>query len=298
MNSPAPDACAACARLELAPHLRVAGSAGEQGLIPTTGRFGTTLGDIVRRPTRGHMQLDRMPSDAQLTEAYAEAESWDYVGEEAGQRTTARPVLEHIERHVERGRLLDLGCWVGFLFAEARDRGWQTIGVEPSVFASRHARQVLGLEVITTDLFSGEIGRGHFQAVMLGDVIEHLPRPGDALERAASQLAPGGVICLLLPDPGSVVARLMRARWWSVIPTHVQYFTRRSVSTMLNRHDFEVVSMGTAPKAFSVAYYLGRVSGYSPLAGRALVRAAERAGVAGRMWAPDLRDRMEVIARA
>jgi len=67
---------------------------------------------------------------------------------------------------------------------------------------------------------------------------------------------------------------------------------------MLNRHDFEVVSMGTAPKAFSVAYYLGRVSGYSPLAGRALVRAAERAGVAGRMWAPDLRDRMEVIARA
>ena len=55
--------------------------------------------------------------------------------------------------------------------------------------------------------------------------------------------------------------------------------------------------MDTQPKAFTVRYYLGRVTGYSHPAARALVWAAERAGLAGRLWTPDFRDRMLVIAR-
>ena len=71
------------------------------------------------------MQLQRMPPAAVLSEAYAEAASEDYIDEEAGQRATARATLERIERWVSPGRLLDLGCWVGFLCAEARERGWR-----------------------------------------------------------------------------------------------------------------------------------------------------------------------------
>jgi hypothetical protein len=89
----------------------------------------------------------------------------------------------------------------------------------------------------------------------------------------------------------------MGARWWSVLPTHVQYFTRSSLVTLLGRHGWEVLEVGTAPKAFSVRYYLGRIGGYSPPAARALIRGAEAVGVAERMWAPDFRDRMGVIAR-
>ena len=55
--------------------------------------------------------------------------------------------------------------------------------------------------------------------------------------------------------------------------------------------------MATQPKAFSVEYYLSRIGGYSAVAGRALVRGASAVGVADRMWAPDFRDRMLVIAR-
>ncbi|MEA2478993.1 MAG: hypothetical protein QOJ07_915, partial [Thermoleophilaceae bacterium] len=56
--------------------------------------------------------------------------------------------------------------------------------------------------------------------------------------------------------------------------------------------------LGTAPKAFSVRYYLSRIGGYSPPLAGALVRGAQLAGVADRMWAPDFRDRMAVVARA
>ena len=289
--------CSACGSSSLSAHLSVRGTAGEQGLIPTTDAYGTALGDIARCGDCGHMQLDRFPPEATLLSLYEDAASEDYVDEEAGQRLTARIALERIERWVPRGRLLDLGCWVGFLLAEARDRGWETVGVEPSAFASAYARETLGLDVRQEDLFAADLPPGSFDAVVLGDVIEHLVDPGAALDRIATLLGPGGVVYLALPDAGSALARRMGARWWSVIPTHVQYFTRASLMTLLRRHGFQPLFAGTAPKTFTVRYYLERTAGYSgPLAG-ALVRGAEAAGVADRPWAPDFRDRMAVVAR-
>jgi SAM-dependent methyltransferase len=295
--------CAACGSADLVAHLRVAGDAGPDGLIPTTDRFGTALADIVRCERCGHRQVEPMPSAATLGEAYADAASEDYVEEEAGQRETARRALARIEAHIPPShngggrRLLDLGCWVGFLLVEARERGWETVGVEPSAFASGYARDRLGLDVRTEDLLTADLPAGHFDAVVLGDVVEHLPDPGAALERIARLLRPGGIVWLALPDAGSVVARRLGARWWSVIPTHVQYFTRGSLRTLLEGRGWTVLDVRTAPKAFTVRYYLERVGGYSPAAARALVRGARAAGMAERMWAPDFRDRMAVIAR-
>ncbi len=276
--------------------MRVAGEMGEQGLIPTTKEFGTALGDIVFCGDCGHMQLDRFPSEAELDAAYAEAASDDYVDEQAGQLESAKRVLERVERFTRPGPILDLGCWVGFLLAAARDRGWQATGIEPSTFASGYARDRLGLDVRTEELFTADLPAGHFNAVVMGDVLEHLTRPGDALERVSELLSEDGVLVLLLPDAGSPLARRMGKRWWSVIPTHVHYFTRRSATTMLGRHGYRVRTIATDPKAFTVRYYLNKGGGYLPWLSRTLIKAAERLGMAERMWAPDFRDRMVVIA--
>jgi SAM-dependent methyltransferase len=291
--------CAACGAGGLRAHMAVRGAIGQQGLVPSTDRFGTALADIVRCPRCGHRQVDPMPEESILAPAYAEAASADYIAEEAGQRETARRVLERIERHATgRGALLDLGCWVGFLLAEARARGWRTTGVEPSAFGSAYARDRLGLDVVTSDLFSAALPADAFDAVTLGDVIEHLTAPAEALRRIRGLLAPGGVLWLALPDAGSTVARALGRRWWSVLPTHVQYFTRGSMVTLLWRSGFEVLEVGTAPKAFTVGYYLERLRGYSPPVSRAALGLATAAGVADRMWAPNFRDRMAVLARA
>src|SRR5256885_1167199 len=134
------------------------------------------------------MQLERMPAEAELWEAYGEAESTDYVEEEAGQRATARAILGRIEAHTEVGALADLGCWVGFLLSEAGARGWNPLGVEPSGFASAYARDRLGLDVRTAGLFDAKLPEGSFDAIFMGDVIEHIPAAGGAVERAGNLL--------------------------------------------------------------------------------------------------------------
>lgn len=243
------------------------------------------------------MQVATFPSTATLDEAYAEVSEAAYLEEEAGQRATAAVALDRIERHVGRGTICDLGCWVGFLLSEAERRGWNAHGVEPSAFAARFARDRLGLRVQQATLDDAELPAGRADAIVLGDVIEHLPEPGTTLNRIADLLAPRGVLYLALPDAGSRVARALGARWWSVLPTHVQYFTRSSMVRLLDRHGYALEWIGTAPKAFTVRYYADRLTGYSPRIAAALVEASARLGVADRLVWPDFRDRMAVVAR-
>lgn len=294
---PRTDRCAACGGERLQPHWQIRGFTGRAGLIPTTDEYGTALADVVRCRGCGHMQLARFPSEEFLSSGYQEAESVAYVEEESGQRLTAARALAQIERWHAVGSLLDLGCWVGFLMAEARKRGWETAGVEPSRFASAYAREVLGLSVHEADLFGADLGGKRFDAIALHDVIEHLPSPGPALDHVHRFAASDAVIHLTLPDAGSRLARAMRWRWWSVIPTHVHYFTRHSITILLQRHGWHVQEITTAPKAFTVGYYLRRLAGYSPALSRRAVGVAARAQVVNRVWAPDFRDRMAVIAR-
>src|SRR4051794_22961082 len=85
--------CAACGAADLRAHLRVRGLGNELDLKPTTDRFGAAFSNIVKCAACGHMQLERFPTQATLSEAYAQASSDDYVLEEAGQRLTARRTL-------------------------------------------------------------------------------------------------------------------------------------------------------------------------------------------------------------
>jgi SAM-dependent methyltransferase len=291
------DHCCACGGGPLALHLKVAGATGPDGLIPTNDRYGTALADIVRCAACGHGQLAQLPKDSELAAAYGEAASEALFEEGCGQRVTARGLLAELERHRTPGALLEFGCWLGFLLAEARERGWApVIGVEPSRFAAAEARERLGLDVRTGDLATEELPAASFRAVVLADVLEHLPDPHAALNRVAGLLVPDGAVLLTMPDAGSRLARVLGRRWWSVLPTHVQYFTRASVQQLLDRCGYDVLTITTAAKAFTVRYYLARLGGYSPRAARLLVRAAATAGIAGRLWAPDLRDRMLVVA--
>lgn len=290
--------CAVCGALDPAPHLTVRSHEGAS-LVATTTAYGSAPADIVRCRACGHMQVADFPAGQTLDEAYGDVSEGAYLDEEAGQRATAARALDRIESHTGgTGAICDLGCWVGFLLAEAERRGWSACGVEPSQFAADFARRRLGLEVQTGTLETAGLPPGEFDCVVMGDVIEHLPDPGTALDRITGLLRPGGgILYLALPDAGSAVARRLGARWWSVLPTHVQYFTRSSMRRLLTEHGYTVEWVGTAPKAFTVRYYLERLQGYSQPLARAAVAGARGVRMADRLVWPDFRDRMAIVAR-
>ena len=271
------------------------GGVDAEAFRPSSERFGTTAGRVVRCVECGHGSLAEAPPVTAMAEAYTDAIDPVSLREEEGQVETARRALERIEEVVRPGLACDLGCWTGSFLVAARERGWDTVGVEPSAWASGRARE-RGLDVRTTTLEEHGLSDGSCRLVSLCDVIEHVIDPGAAVDVAAALLEPRGALFLTLPDAGSRLARLMGRRWWSVLPMHVQYFTRASLTRLLDRRGFAVVSVDTHAKVFSARYYAERLESYSGAVQRLVTKALDAAGQADRLVAPDFRDRMAVIA--
>jgi SAM-dependent methyltransferase len=244
----------------------------------------------------GHSSLATAPVSAEVSSAYSDAVDPVSLREEAGQLATADRALVRIEKVVTRGAVVDVGCWTGSFLVAARTRGWQTFGVEPSRWASARARE-RGLEVLTAELADAHLRDGAFDLVALCDVLEHLAEPAVAIEHVGRLLRRGGGLYVTVPDAGSMVARGMGRHWWSVLPMHLQYFDRSTLTGMLTRHGFVVRFVLTHPKTFTARYYAARLGGFvHPRLAGAAERLTERIGVADRLVAPDFRDRLQVLA--
>ena len=274
---------------------RTEGGVDAQSFRPSSQRFGETSGRVVACRVCGHGSLGHNPDPAHVSSAYAKAEDEVSLRERQGQVATADRGLEHLERHVAPGRLLDVGCWTGSFVEAATRRGWEAFGIEPSAWAVGVAREA-GLAVNRGELADVDADAGSLRAVVACDVLEHLEDPGAAVARMASLLEPGGALYVTVPDAGSSLARIMGRRWWSVLPMHLQYFTRTSMLLLLGRNGLDPVHVGTHPKVFTARYYAERLAGYSAAAGSLAVGLLSRLGQVDRPVGPDFRDRLEVIA--
>lgn len=294
--------CSVCGGGRAKPRFNVGNAVGEDGVSPAAFRpsstgFGRPLGRVLSCEACGHSMLAEFPSPEKVSVAYAEAADEVSVREERGQVATADRALVRLEEVVTPGRLLDVGCWTGSFLDAARHRGWDPIGVEPARWACERANE-RGLTVLRGHLGEMELPAlaSSFRAVVACDVLEHLADPGAAVAAMFEMLEPGGVLFVTVPDAGSRLARVLGARWWSVLPMHLQYFSRGSMSRLLTGSGFVVHDIRTHVKVFSARYYAERLGGYSGIARWAVLRALSKAGVSERLIAPDFRDRMAVIA--
>lgn len=166
-----------------------------------------------------------------------------------------RPELRALVPETAR-RVLDVGCGAGALGGTLRaERGIEVVGVE--LFADAAARAAGRLDdVIVADLDTlAELPcpHGSFDAMVFGDVLEHLRDPHRLLRALRPYLAPGGVIVCSIPNVKhwSVVAPLLVEDRWRyedaglLDRTHVHFFTLEEIGLMLAETGFEPVTLGS-----------------------------------------------------
>jgi 2-polyprenyl-3-methyl-5-hydroxy-6-metoxy-1,4-benzoquinol methylase len=140
-------------------------------------------------------------------------------------------------RHV-----LEVGCAYGLFLNVARPYFDTVAGIDISVDAIEYAREQLHVDVMAGDLLTHDFGSRTHDVVCMWDTIEHLVEPDRYVEAAARQMTPGALIAITTGDISSFNARLKRERWRLIHPpTHVQYFSRRSLARMLDRQGFDIV---------------------------------------------------------
>jgi len=151
--------------------------------------------------------------------------------------------------------LLEVGCGEGVFAANLKavhaEAGnlVEVWGVEMDEVAAGKAAAVLDrvlqgdVAVVLPDLPSG-----HFDCIVLNDVIEHIPNPGELLRSLRPLLKPGGRLVASIPNVRyffNVVDLAVHGRWdytdeGILDRTHLRFFTRSSMIRLLQDCGFEV----------------------------------------------------------
>jgi 2-polyprenyl-3-methyl-5-hydroxy-6-metoxy-1,4-benzoquinol methylase len=143
----------------------------------------------------------------------------------------------------KRGRLLEIGCYVGIFLSRMQEDGWDVTGLEPETAGANYARATYGLNVIEGLLNTVSLPEHHFDAAMMLHVIEHMPEPNADLKAIHRTLKPGGVLVVETPRFDSLMFRLFKHRERSIqnCNGHVLFFTVPTLSRLLEKNGFEIL---------------------------------------------------------
>ncbi len=189
----------------------------------------------------GIRQLDF--KDIYADRYFTDGEYLDYWGDRSCFEKNFQARLKDLRRFQPDGRLLEIGAAAGFFLNLAREF-FVPAGYEICARMADAARTNFALDVRSTDFMTDEWPQQYFDAVVMWDVIEHLPDPQDVVAKAHRLLKDAGVLVLTTGDISSIMARL-QGRHWRLIhyPTHLHYFSRDSMRRLLDRHQFDIVSI-------------------------------------------------------
>jgi|SRR5215467_2451568 len=210
------------------------------------------LPGLLRCLSCGFVTADVALSHEQLAQLYTA----DYFcGQEYKDYVSERPLIEkHFRQRLFRllpfikdpkqKQLFEIGCAYGFFLEVARDSFSSVEGIDISRDAVDFAARNLGLTVHAGDFLEYK-GGNTMDVVCLWDTVEHLQHPDLYIRKAAGQMKPGGVLALTTGDIGSLVARIRGPRWRQIHPpTHLHYFSKRSLTRLLHQEGFRIVFCG------------------------------------------------------
>ncbi|MDW8366661.1 MAG: class I SAM-dependent methyltransferase [Abditibacteriales bacterium] len=238
---------------------------------------GASLQHLVQCAACGLVRVREMPTHDTVQRIYGEdyyrnANSHvvgyeDYAADMPNILKTAHRRLRLIERYCPvPGRLLDVGCALGFFMEAARQRGWDVTGIDISSYAVAAAKRRLGARVLCGQIPEMNFATASFDVITMWDVVEHMTDPLQQLQECHRVLKDGGLLVLCTPDISSRVAQVTGERWmgFKLADEHLYYFSRDTARKMLDKAGFETLRAFHIGKYVTLAFFCKRLALYAP----------------------------------
>ncbi len=224
----------------------------------TDNEYGKTW-DLSQCQNCSHVFANPAPKSSFMQTLYSQVIDPLYEDEAEGRGKNFTKILSRLEKICpQKGTLFDVGAATGILIHLARDRGWDVEGIEPSVWAVKYAKENYGLNIREGSFEEASLPINHYAVVTMVDIVEHMSRPLEAVQKAFEILKPGGMLCLVTPDIKSLAARIAGAKWWHFRPGHLGYFTAKSLQKLLDLTGFTIFKKKKYAWTFSAHYLFSR----------------------------------------
>ncbi len=141
-----------------------------------------------------------------------------------------------------RARILEIGCAAGSFLHQAKEAVAECVGVELHKAFAAFVRNELGITTYDIPLEECKFSLESFDAIFLFHVLEHIRQPKDYLLLLHHLLKTDGRVFIELPNIDDAlvsVYKLKKYRAFYYQPAHSYYFSRRTLSRMLNEAGFQ-----------------------------------------------------------
>lgn len=140
-------------------------------------------------------------------------------------------------------RLLDVGTGCSNFVSEAL-RNLPIIknsrGLEPSILRAEESRR-MGQDTICGDIFCNEVSKYRPSLVTLFQVLEHIKRPKEFLNRVNDVMSKNGLLIIEVPNHDDFLVRCVAYKSFYYQNAHCYYYTPQSLKTLVERCGFRVV---------------------------------------------------------
>lgn len=204
------------------------------------------------------------PTDEKLASYY---ESEDYISHTDGKRSLFEKAYQFVknialkkkltlinEFQQSKGQLLDIGTGTGDFLSQAKQNGWQIIGVEPN----EKAKNIALTKGVTYIDKTSELEDHSVDVVTMWHVLEHVPDVNSQIKELKRLLKPNGTIVIAVPNFNSYDAKHYGKFWAAYdVPRHLWHFSRLSIEKLFEREKLQLVA--TLPMIFD-SYYVSLLS--------------------------------------
>jgi 2-polyprenyl-3-methyl-5-hydroxy-6-metoxy-1,4-benzoquinol methylase len=227
----------------------------------------------------------------------------DYIAERFNKQpqfaTIARDMRSLLVPRDRPPRLLEVGCGFGYFLNEAFEEGFDVSGVEFNSGAVERLRRKYRFPIQQGPLEEISLEKDHYDVLAMFDVIEHLLDPFRCLEKIRNAMTAGGLLVISTPDAMSPVSRLIGKRLEDFRRTreHLFFFSRDTMTSTLEDHGFDVLSIRSIGHTFELSFLLNRLELYNRTVFSALRWMVERLGLGAVQVRINPLTKMIVVAR-
>ena len=166
---------------------------------------------------------------------------------------TRPELLKFVRLSAERPAVLEAGCACGgnLLRLRAARPDVELCGIELSEASAKVARQFAQVYALDVEDFSMPEWEGRFDAVICGDLLEHLRDPWTTMKRFCRITRPGGRIIISVPNVmhiSNLAGMLLDGNWAYQDQgirdrTHLRFFTKKTACELVKQGGYHVAAV-------------------------------------------------------
>jgi 2-polyprenyl-3-methyl-5-hydroxy-6-metoxy-1,4-benzoquinol methylase len=213
-----------------------------------------------------HIWADLSLDEEQMRNIYAEnyfkgEEYADYLADKLILQTNFKNRLNYLKKLQSPPKfenVLEVGCAYGFFGELMLEKKSKYKGYDISEDAIEYANKQFGNNFSAQNYLLAEQPIEKYSDVFMWDVIEHLPNPSDFIKKISNETSINSRCYITTGDISTWLPRIQKDKWRMIHPpTHIHYFTNKSISNLLKQNGFKVEKISYPPvsRSFRVIFY-------------------------------------------